>query len=290
MEPQRLTFTLPTSGQPESRHRMTCHQWGDPNARRTLLCVHGLTRNGRDFDVLAQAICGEYRVLCPDMPGRGDSEWLKEPQGYNYPAYAADIFYMLDALNITRLDWLGTSMGGILGMMAANLRPGLIGALALNDIGCIVSAAGLARILAYAGSSPVFHSRAEAEAALRERCAPFGIREEAHWQQLFAHSFQELPDGTLRFACDPAILASLPPDSGSKDIDLWPLWEKVREIPVLLLRGAQSDLLSHDTALAMQTRHPALTLHEIPETGHAPALMAQEQIEMVKQWLNRLQR
>jgi len=285
MSPQLLIFNAPNAGQPESTHRLACWQWGDANASRTLLCVHGVTRNGRDFDFLARALCNDYRILCPDMPGRGQSEWLKDIKAYNNATYAADILYVLDQLKITRTDWVGTSMGGIIAMLVANMRPGLIGRLVLNDIGCIVSAAGLKRILAYAGTPEIFSTRAEAEAALRERFTTFGIKSEAHWQQLFAHSFQETAGG-IRFACDPAVIASISPDDLAEDIDLWPLWQAVTAIPVLLVRGEESDILSRQTALNMQSRHPRLTLREISHTGHAPALMEDAQITMISDWLN----
>lgn len=283
-EPQRLTFTLPNFGQPESPHRVVCHQWGNENAPRTVFCVHGLTRNGRDFDLLAQALAADTRVICPDMPGRGESEWLTDTKGYSYPAYAADILAIADQLHLTHIDWVGTSMGGIIGMMVAAMRPGLIRALVLNDIGAIVSAAGLRRIMDYAGTKPVFATREEAEAALRIRCAPYGITDETQWQQLFSHSFQQDAKG-WRFAYDPAISAGVTKDSIANDIDLWAFWEAVSKIPLLVVRGAESDILTRETALQMQARHPNLRLHEVPATGHAPALMAADQIALVRDWL-----
>jgi len=269
-------------------HRVVCYQWGNDNAPRTVLCVHGLTRNGRDFDFLSRALVENYRVICPDMPGRGESDWLANPLGYNYPAYVADMGFIIKSLGLTQVDWVGTSMGGIIGMMMANAVPGLIRALVLNDIGCVLSAAGIKRIMSYPASKNPCPSRAEAEATMRERCATFGIREEAHWQHMFTYGLQE-KNGCWRAAYDPAIMAAYSTDRDKEaavaDLDLWGLWEAVTKIPVLLIRGAESDLLSRETALAMQSRHPNLTLREIPGCGHAPALMEDSQIMMVKDWL-----
>jgi len=287
MEPQLLSFDLPDVVQPGATHRLACWQWGNPYAARTLVCVHGLTRNGRDFDILAQALAGDYRVLCPDMAGRGESQWLKNPAGYSYPAYVADIVALLKSLNMTQVDWVGTSMGGIIGMMMASAWPGLIRTLVLNDIGCLVSAVGLKRIMSYAGSKTRYATRAEAEVALRERCMTFGIKTEDQWQQFFAHSFMNNPDGTISVACDPMIAANLPKQEDVKDVNLWALWGAVAPVPVLLIRGAESDILTRETALQMKAKHFDLTLEEIPGAGHAPALMDASQVTMIAQWLKK---
>jgi len=316
MEPQLLSFDVPDFGQPESTHRIVCWQWGNADAPRTLICLHGLTRNGRDFDALAQALANDYRVLCPDMAGRGKSAWLKNPAGYSYPAYVGDMMFLLRSIipppvggrlggghslapkpimpppqpspyGGGSIDWIGTSMGGIVGMMLANAWPGLIRKLVLNDIGALVSAAGLRRIMSYAGAKASYANRAEAEAALRERCATFGIQTEAQWRQFFAHSFMDNSDGTVSVACDPMIAANLPKLEEVKDVDLWKLWGAVKKIPTLLIRGAESDILTHETALQMKKNHPDMTLQEIPNTGHAPALMDASQVALIRSWLAR---
>ncbi|MDE3059694.1 MAG: alpha/beta hydrolase [Pseudomonadota bacterium] len=280
-DPELLIFDLPEAG------RLVCYQWGKADAACTALCVHGLTRNGRDFDFLASALAAGCRVLCPDMPGRGRSDWLKDPAGYNYPAYVATVDFLLRAMNITSLDWIGTSMGGIIGMMMAGVRPGLIQKLVINDIGCLVSAAGIRRIMSNPPAPPC-PSLAEAETTLRERCAPFGIHEEAHWQHLFRYGLQER-NGCVYPAFDPAILGGYAKDRTKeaevKDLDLWSLWEPVTKIPVLLIRGSESDILTRATALEMQARHPRLTLREFEHAGHAPALMDASQITMIRDWL-----
>src|SRR5262245_21175099 len=126
MEPKLLSFDIPDAAHAATTHRLAYTQWGDERAPRTLVCVHGLTRNGRDFDFLAKKLAGEYRIICPDMPGCGRSEWLQDPAGYSYPTYVSSVLYLLKQLHLTQVDWLGTSMGGIIGMMLANAAPGVI--------------------------------------------------------------------------------------------------------------------------------------------------------------------
>ncbi len=219
-------------------------------------------------------------------PAAGESEWLKDPAGYNNPAYAADLQFLLSRLHVASVDWIGTSMGGILGMMAANIAPGLIRALVLNDVGCFIPAAAVERIMALADIQTVFTDRAEAEAAFKKRTGGFGINDEAHWRHLLAHGLENAPGGGLRFTYDPAIFFNRPPKDKVTDMNLWPLWEAVTKIPVLLIRGAGSDLLTRETALEMQAKHPNLILREIEGAGHAlRALMDKAQIAMIEEWL-----
>jgi pimeloyl-ACP methyl ester carboxylesterase len=288
-DPQQLLFQIPALGEQSPGYRMAWYRRGESDAPRTVVCVHGLTRNGRDFDFLSRALAGRYQVLCPDLPGRGQSDWLSDAKAYSHATYLAGIRHVLQQLNVANPYWIGTSLGGIVGMMAANRFPGFLRGLALNDIGCVVSAVGIRRISSYAGANIGYASRTEAELAFRERAAPFNIRDEAHWQHLFAHGFQQTPAGRIRFAYDPAIMpADAPPPDTVVDINLWPMWEAVQAIPVLLVRGAESDILTHETAAEMLSRHPRLTLHEITGTGHAPTLMEASQIALVRDWLDGL--
>lgn len=287
MAPRLLTFEVPgNEALFISPHRLCCYEWGNPDSPHIVVCAHGLTRNGRDFDFLAEELSPRFRVLCPDIPGRGMSDWLANPAGYSYPAYVFEMQYMLASLRLSRVHWLGTSMGGIIGMMLAGAQPGLLQSLTLNDIGCVVSRVGLKRILSYAGMKMRFESRAEGEATLRSICAPFGISEEKHWRHLFDSSLEDLPGGGVRFRYDPNIAGVLPPLDAVIDINLWALWPAVTFLPVLLIRGAESDILTRADALTMQEQHPALTYHEIAGAGHAPALMAGDQIALVRQWLD----
>ena len=178
-------------------------------------------------------------------------------------------------------------MGGIIGMMIANAMPGLIRSLVLNDVGCFIPAAGLARILAYAGAPTQFATREEAQAALRNNMKSFGITEERHWQHIFTHSIQTQPDGCFCLAYDPAILSALPKTEKVEDINMWSMWEALKVIPILLIRGARSDILLSETAQFMQSQHPQLELQEIANTGHAPALVADDQIATIVNWLEK---
>lgn len=282
--PRLHSFSAPN---PEGKgaHTIAWVEWGDPDNPETLFCVHGLTRNAHDFDYFAQELSRDFRVLCPDMAGRGESEWLPDPAGYNYPTYTMDCLALLDHLGVEQCRWVGTSMGGIIGMTIAALYAGRITRMVMNDIGAFIPAAGLNRILRYAGKAPRFSHRAEAEEYLRDICAPFGISEAEHWKHFFAHSIRE-KDGNFILNYDPAIRASLPdPENDTvENINLFELWEAV-DIPVLVLRGAESDLLSREVVEEMKMGHWGVEMLEIPATGHAPHLMSPEQIQPVKQWL-----
>lgn len=263
-------------------HALAVWEWGAPS-KPVVLCVHGLTRNGRDFEALAEDLSRDFRVLAPDMPGRGESGTLP-PEHYSNGVYAQDILLMLEALHVGAVHWVGTSMGGILGMMVAAGKPELVKSLVLNDVGSFIPKAALERIKAYAGTPPDFATRGEAEAALRARCAPYGIPSEEWWQHLFAHSIREKAGGfTLTY--DPAIVAGL---IGAEvaDMDLGPLWKLVT-CPTLVLRGAQSDLLLESTARDMQASRAGVRYLEVPGAGHAPGLMTAQEIATVRQFIER---
>lgn len=264
--------------------------WSSNEAvERTLLCVHGLTRNGRDFDYLAQTLSDSYNILCPDIIGRGKSGWLTNTTHYTVDTYIADLLALLDSRKITQVDWVGTSMGGIIGMQLAATRPNLIRKLVLNDIGGLISATGLQRINSYAGLQMMFTDRSSAEAYLRNSFAPFGITQEDHWQHMLEHSFAILSNGEYQLTYDPGIL-DLMRDPAKKlanpvDIPLWPLWDAIT-CPTLVIRGETSDILTAETLEEMVKRKPELTATlTIPNTGHAPALMEASQTQFIKDWL-----
>lgn len=268
-------------------HRLAYYAWGNPQAPETVVCVHGLTRNSRDFDFLAATLSTRYRVICPDIAGRGKSDPLADPAQYHYLTYLSDMQHLLASLGLKRVHWVGTSMGGIIGMMMAGALPGLIQSMTLNDIGCLIPAAGLKRIFSYAGVNTSFPDRASAESALRTNMATFGITDEAHWRHIFEHSLLAGPDGMIRMAYDPLITSGFPKPDAVADVNLWAAWDAVKPLPTLLLRGEHSDILTRETALQMREMHPSLTLHEIPATGHAPMLMQGEQIKLLADWLGR---
>lgn len=266
-------------------HRLAWYEWGDPQAPETVVCVHGLTRNGRDFDFLAAALAPHYRVICPDMPGRGNSGWLPDAAHYNYLTYAADTQQLLAMLSIERFHWVGTSMGGIIGMMVAAAQPQALLSLSLNDIGSTIPAAGLRRILSYAGSGSVFENTQAAQTALRANLATFGIDDELHWRHIMEHSLHPLPDGKVRLAYDPKIVAALQAAGIDNDVDLTGLWEAAKPIRTLLVRGSESDILTEETAARMKASHARLTRLDIPGAGHAPALMKKEQTDFIRDWI-----
>jgi len=261
-------------------------QGGREFNKEVILCIHGLTRNGRDFDVLAEHLSANYRVIAVDMAGRGKSQWQADPALYNYPQYVADVANIIAQLGLQKIHFIGTSMGGIIGMMLANALPNLLKTLTINDIGCFVPASGLQRISQYVGASE-FTTRAEAESALRLRCAAYGIASEEHWQNLFTNSIQETEDGKFRLAYDPAISKNFGAIEDVKDVDLWMLWAAVQKIPTLLIRGGISDILPADVAQKMKESHPDLTLLEIAGVGHAPALADAVQISAIHELISK---
>lgn len=268
---------------PHGFHRLAYWEWPGPKGARTVLCVHGLTRNGRDFDALAAALSHQYRVICPDIAGRGRSAWLSQAADYTYPVYVADMAQLIARLDVEELDWVGTSMGGIIGMLVASQAGAPIRRLVLNDIGALVAKDGAARIGGYVGRDPSFADLAALEAALRQLAASFGPLSDAEWHHLATISARQKPDGSLGFAYDPHIgdvFRALP----AADVDLWPVYEAIR-CPTLVLRGEHSDILRRADAEAMTRRGPKARLVEFPGIGHAPALMAEDQIRAIRDFL-----
>jgi pimeloyl-ACP methyl ester carboxylesterase len=267
---------------PDGDYGLSYAEWGNPDASRAIVCVHGLTRSGRDFDHLAAVLQADARVICPDIVGRGLSDPLGNPEHYALPTYVAHMRQMLDKLELREVDWVGTSMGGLIGMgVAASGAP--IRRLVLNDIGPFIPKAALERINMYLGLSLSFTSLEALETHLREIHAGFGPLSDAEWRHLAEHSASRREDGTFRLSYDQRLGA--PMKRGPiEDIDLWPVWDEIR-CPVLVLRGTQSDLLLAATAEEMTRRGPGAEVVEIDGTGHAPALMAKDQIEIVREWL-----
>lgn len=272
-------------------HDMAYVEWGDPANPRVLLCVHGLTRCGRDFDDLARALCDTYRVICPDVVGRGRSDRLKNPQLYGIPQYCADMVTLLDSLKaktvLESVYWVGTSMGGLIGMALAAQENTPISRLVLNDVGPVIAAASIARIGEYLGKAPRFESMAKAEAFVRYVSAPFGPLTDAQWQQLTVHTVRAAADGQFEFIYDPAIAVPFQDAAaatGGKDMELWPIYDAI-QCPTLLLRGAQSDLLRAETARLMTQRGPCAQLIEFAGIGHAPVLMDATQISPIRKFL-----
>lgn len=278
---------------PEPFGKTTIHvlDTGAENAPHTALCVHGLTRNAHDFDHLAHALAEQgWRVFALDMPGRGDSPWLEEPMLYGYPLYVAACIAFIDNFHLRGVEWIGTSMGGLIGLMIAATQPNRISKLVMNDIGARLSAEGIERITNYVSTLPShFPTREEAERYLRTAFAPFGIREEAVWQEFIRHSIRESDGGGVTLRTDPAIavpLVAAAQANAGVAVDLSAMWEQVR-CPALILRGEQSDLLSAETVSAMLASNLKAESATIAGCGHAPSLTTPEQIAIISRFLHK---
>lgn len=268
---------------PTGFHRIAYREWG--TGARTIVCVHGLTRNGRDFDLLAADLAERLgaRVVCPDIVGRGSSDWLTNPDHYGYPQYLADMTVLLARLDVDQVDWVGTSMGGLIGMMLAAKPNSPIRRLVMNDVGPFIPRQALERIGDYVGQNPFFADMDAVEAYLRSRYAGFGTLTDDQWRRMAETSSDAQPDHGFRLAYDPAI-AHIFRTSAVADVDLWPIWAAIRQ-PVLVVRGAQSDLLLADTATRMTKEGPCASLYLVPDAGHAPALLADDQVAAVRNFL-----
>lgn len=265
-------------------HRIAYLEWGDARNPDVVMCVHGLTRCARDFDNLARSLCGSFRVVCPDVAGRGDSDWLADPMLYAIPQYVADLVTLIARLDVERVHWVGTSMGGLIGMALAAQQDAPVAKLVLNDAGPVIAKAALERIGQYIGVSSSFPSIEAAEKVIRATAAPFGPHTDAEWRFLTEVVVRKNADGSYRFAYDPRIAEPYRKHMPEKDLELWPMWDAI-SCPTLVIRGAESDLLPRQTAQAMTQRGPKAKLIELPGIGHAPTLLHDDQIAVVAEFL-----
>ena len=285
-EPQLRSVTCAS---PAGLHRVAYWEWApvcDPgDVLETVVCVHGLTRNGRDFDVLAERLRARRRVICPDMLGRGASDRAPSPSLYNVAQYVADCVTLIARLDVAQVAWVGTSMGGLIAMTLAACRHTPIARLVLNDIGPELDPRGLARIGTYVGQNTVFATREEGVAALREITAGFGPLTDEQFEVLSRHYF--VRDGERwRYHYDPAIAIPLHAAADQPPMNLWGFYDAIR-CPTLVVRGAQSDLLAPDTAAAMAARGPRAELVDFAGIGHAPSLIPGDQVETIAAFLER---
>lgn len=268
-------------------HRMAYWEWGHPANPKVLLCIHGLARQGRDFDTLAQAMQDEYRVVCPDVVGRGQSDWLADPMGYQIPGYVADMVTLLARLNADTVHLVGTSMGGLIGVGLAALPGTPLGKLVINDVGPTIQAEALMRIGAYLGMPVRWNTEAEAVAYLRLISASFGPHTDAQWLSLCRPLLRSDGDG-FKLHYDPQIAlpfrAITPELAAMGEAGLWAAWDALTQ-PTLLLRGGDSDLLSRETATAMTQRGPKARVVEFAGVGHAPTMVAADQVQVVREFL-----
>lgn len=258
-------------------------EWGE-RGRPALVMWHGLARTGRDFDEAAAALSDEYFVLCPDTLGRGLSSWARDPAvDYSYASFGRTAEAMLDACGIKTTRWVGTSMGGLLGVtLAAGSLAERITHLVINDIGPDIPAAGVERITDYVGNPPKVATVTELEAWLRRSYAPFGQNTDAFWRRMADTSSRRSDDGQVTCHYDPAIIAQF--TCHKADLDVWDAYDRLR-LPTLLLRGATSDVLSAEVAQKMTGRGPCPRLVEMPDCGHAPTLATPGEIAILREFL-----
>lgn len=276
---------------PAGLHRMAYKEWGDPVNPRVLVCVPGVTRVADDFDALASNLCDAYRVVCPDVAGRGRSERLRDPRLYGLPQYVADMVTLVARVTAggeDRVDWFGTSMGGLIGMLLASLDGTPVRRLVLNDIGPTLDSTAMTRIADYIGQDLRFPDYASGARFVREVSASFGPHDEAQWDKLARDVLRQAPDGRWVRHYDLALAepfrAMSRERADEEQAALWRAYDAVA-CPTLLVRGAQSDLLSHETALEMTLRGPRPRLVEIPGVGHAPTFVQADQIALARAFL-----
>lgn len=298
-EPELLFLTCKGPSEGESR-RLAYWQWGRPDAAHAVVCVHGLTRQGRDFDVLAEALLaragGDLRVICPDVAGRGESDRLARPLDYQVPTYVADMLQLLAHVHrqapLSPLDWVGTSMGGLIAMGLLGTPdlplPVPVRRLVMNDIGPVIEWRALQRLRTYVGRMGPFANEQEAVDALAAVAVTFGPHTSQQWWALSRPMLRPLPDGGVGLHYDPAI--AVPYDTLTEDVaraaegTLWQMWDRITA-QTLLVRGAESDLLSAQTAQAMTQRGPRARLAEFAGVGHAPTFVPRDQVDAVVSFL-----
>ena len=281
MPPERRERHL-RSLSPHGFHRVVYDDWGDAGNPHVAICVHGIGRNARDFDALATALAATHRVLCVDMPGRGRSDWLADPNDYVFPTYLTVLTALIARSGAETVDWIGTSMGGLLGIVLAAQVGAPIGRLVVNDVGPTIEPAALERIRGYFGLDPVFATYDEIAHYIRTVSATFGDLTDAQWEQLTATNVRQRAGGHWGLAYDPGI--AVPFRAAAAAPDLWGMWDAVR-CPTLVLRGKDSDLLSATTAAQMTIRGPKPALVEFAGVGHAPMLLSPDQINPVVRFL-----
>jgi pimeloyl-ACP methyl ester carboxylesterase len=281
LEPRRRSVQCAS---PAGLHRIAYREWGDPRNRDALVCVHGLTRSGRDFDELARALCGRWRVICPDIAGRGDSDRLADPKHYTWAQYVSDMVTLIARLDVEAVSWVGTSMGGFVGMALAAQAATPVKRLVLNDASPVIAKSALERIAGYVGQAPTFATLDEAEKYVRTISAPFGPHTEAQWRFLAETWVRRSDDGGWRPHYDMRIAEPYRATMPEKDLVIWNIYDAVR-CPTLLIRGEHSDVVSRETATEMTRRGPKAKVVELEGIGHAPTLLNPSQIAIVRDFL-----
>lgn len=279
----------------EGFHKVYYRLYGQEHLENTLMCVHGLTRNSADFHFLAQALEDKFRVVCPDVVGRGNSARFQQARHYSYHQYLSDMNVLMQRLRVPHIDWLGTSMGGLFGIVLASLPEAPIRRLILNDIGPFVPATAVDRLRTYAGIPMEFKDKHEADAFLRVAYAPFGPMSDEAWAYFMEHSLRPTASGTLTLDYDIRATAAVEGDSQDSlalgedpqgNVTFWRFWDNIK-CPVLLLHGKHSDLVPQHVIDEMRMRGPNFDMVQFEDTGHAPSLTQPDQIQAVKDWLDK---
>ncbi|MET3107364.1 pimeloyl-ACP methyl ester carboxylesterase [Oxalobacteraceae bacterium GrIS 2.11] len=274
---------------PDGLHNMVYKDWGEVDNPNVLICVHGVTRVSDDFDALARELSSQYRVVCPDIVGRGRSGWLRNPQHYQVQQYVCDVVTLIARVNPQNLSYLGTSMGGLIGLGLASLKDNPIRKLVLNDIGPVLNTSALARIGQYISQSMRFATYEEAAHYVRTISQPFGEHTEEEWHKICKDALRQDKDGMWIRNYDlnlgVTMQAVTPELAQAMQAMLWAAYDSI-SCPTLLLRGADSDLLLEETAQQMTTRGPRARLVEFEKVGHAPTLVHDDQIAVIKDFLN----
>jgi pimeloyl-ACP methyl ester carboxylesterase len=272
---------------PAGLHRIVYAEWGDPANENVLICAHGLTRMGRDFDRLARAMSDRYRVVCPDIVGRGHSDPLRNPAYYVIPQYVADTVSLIARLDVERVDWVGTSMGGLIGIALAGQAGSPIRQLVINDVGPRLGPVAIARIAGYVGQPVSFASLDEAIDYQSVTAAPFGLKSRDDWRELIEPTLRRDGDRWV-FRYDPAIAlpfkSTTPQSATAAEAATWALYDNIKA-RTLIVRGAESDLLTPETAAEMAGRGPRPEVAEVPGVGHAPTFMLPNEIALARDFL-----
>jgi pimeloyl-ACP methyl ester carboxylesterase len=268
---------------PQGFHKVAYVEWGNTDNPRVLICVHGLTRNSRDFDYLARGLENSYRIVCPDLLGRGESDYLENSLLYNFTQYMSDMVTLIARLGVQEVHWLGTSLGGIIGMMLAAQPHSPIKSLILNDVGMIIPNMALRRLETYARNDNVFLSFHEAKTYFQTVLAPFGIKDPEHWDHITQFGIRRDENGDFRLTYDPVIGQNLVNES-APSLHLEAYWQAIR-CPILVIRGEESDFLLPQIVTKMLYSQPEAKIITIPNCGHAPSLMTADQIQVVRDWL-----
>ena len=267
---------------PHGFHRVVYYEWGAHDNANVVVCVHGLGRNARDFDVLAEALAPTHRVIAVDMPGRGKSDWLRDPNDYVFPVYLATLTALVARSGADTVAWVGTSMGGLLGIVMAAQPDTPVKRLVVNDVGPVIEPAAITRIADYFGKDPTFATFADIERYVREISAPFGPLTDAQWTYMTQTNVRQRADGRWGLAYDPGI--AVPFRQQAAPPAPWPVWDAIK-CPTLVVRGAQSDLLSVATAREMASRGPRPRVLEFGGIGHAPMFLTPDQVDPVAAFL-----